>query len=250
MANFEPQKFGYTVVDPTRLGAADHTKLNRLYRASIEVDFPGRTPAEYEYLVEHIEKQRHGVNAGVGGPLQRRKQRYANTRGVVVQDERKSIVGYVSTADNVSSKRPFPIDRAEMWAKMHLERLVHRKWTTFASRAFRPELLEGMQDTGMVSVVDVAGYLALSEHDEDQPVSSYPWNGETLWSEVLNSWGLVDTGEDAEDVFAFGESSSPVQQRHYVRVNDFAPGLAMMMQIANKPGASVAMDEVRTRPLH
>ena len=244
MPNIEPRKFEYSVVDPTKLGETDHTKLNRLYRTSIEFDFPGRTPSEYEYLVEQIDRQRRRINAGVGGPLQRSKQLYAKPRGVVIQDERRSIVGYVSSADNVSSRRIFPVDKLEMWAKMHTDRLVHKKWTTFGSRAFMPELLEGLGKTDEVSIIDVAGHLALLEHDEDQPVSSYPWIGEKLWPDVLKSWGMTDTGDPEKLIYAFGPESSPVSQLHYVRTRDAAPGLAMQIEIAGKAGALATLNDV------
>lgn len=247
MSNLAPQNYEYSIVDPTSLLDRDHVKLNRLYRESIENDFPGRTQAEYDYFVGQIDASRRSSNAGVGGALQRSGQRYSAPLTVVMQErETHSIVGVIATANNASSKRRFPLGRIEIESKLHVDRLMHKRWAWLGSRAFNEKLIGGISDTTEVSPVDIAIYFALGKRNPKQPVSSYPYDGERLWAQILNSCGIHDTGEE-EEIKAFGGEAKPVfQRRHISATAEFADvtGVARVRElIAKKTGAPEAIKE-------
>ncbi|HSX53362.1 MAG TPA: hypothetical protein VLF90_03260 [Patescibacteria group bacterium] len=268
MSNVSPQNFEYKLVNPTKLSDTEHDEFNGLYRASVEVDFPGRSQAEYDYFINNLEKQRRKVNAGVGGPFQRKNQRYGSPLAAVILDRSHNLHGVISGTVNVSTSAEEkltdrvgaklgkkagkvvglvvgkPLGKLEMAAKMHsdtlhINRLVPKKWASLGSRAFSLSLLEGIQDTGDVSAADVGVHHILEKRDPREQVSSWPYVGERLWSPYLTSIGVTYTGEPFEWRWVFGEDATPVVQFRHTN-----SGVHEVLDIiSQKPGAPEAIDQ-------
>ncbi len=112
-------------------------------------------------------------NRTVGTELNRSRQRYAH-RSVVVHDSASGLDAICTTADNVSSKRPWPIGSIERAAKLHVSELLPHRY-----RVIR-ELIAPDQ-----AMTYVMAALALRECN-DQPVSIHVWKGEEFLEELVD----------------------------------------------------------------
>ena len=218
ISGIEAERFDFKVVRSARLSTTDNRMINGVLQAAVEQDFPVRTPGEYQYFISDAERKRGNPNLGMSGEndslLQRvmhRHSSYRNPRSVVAKLDGKT-VGYLAFADNSSSRWDGPAGIPERQAKLHLDKLIARRYRWLGMRAVSPDI--DQVETDQVQLIDVMGYLAVRKADIRQPVSTYPWIGETSWFKAIDRWGLRDSGE-TETSTPFGLGSRPVAQLAY-----------------------------------
>src|SRR5260221_10373915 len=145
----------FQTVQTDHLSSSQNADLDDLLYHSIAYDFPNRSVQELTTLTDTISGKRENLNRNVGGGLLRKGQRYAHETTVIAFDKSEKPVAYLSTADNASSRRPFPLGRLEIEAKLRINSLINKRWHWFGMRAVDPALINAEQmPEKTISVVD------------------------------------------------------------------------------------------------
>lgn len=231
--------------------------INQVVRGSLAIDFPSRRSEDREYLVRHSAKSRRHPN--LHKELLRPKQLYARSLSVLALYEGK-IIAHLPVDDNVSTRKPFPLGVAEMFAKLYWTEHERNGEPLVRHRYLRPGLVALSQTArtlidrtadGDANLIDVMMGLAAEPYDPRQGVRTYPWKdgkgraedeGENLWLAALPGLGLeLDAGADPRKVYAFGPKGSPVWQTPW-----HAPSLeAMQAVIMQKNRAEELLSSAR-----
>jgi hypothetical protein len=204
------------IIAPHKLEIRQINAIRSLVGQSIMVDYPNRSTEEHAYFVAH--NTIGHPNRGIGGPLLRAKQAYANIHNILVVQDDEPIV-HLPMADNASSRKPFLLGAAEIQAKLHLDEfrgrsLVDRRyvWSGYVALAenVRREIIAS--DGQEFTELDAAYYHGFANHKTGQRLTNYPWDEEEALRVWLPTVGLhVQPGQDSE-VHAFGRNAAPVHQ--------------------------------------
>jgi hypothetical protein len=189
-----------------------------------------RSDMEVSQLVGNIARTRSNPNSGVGGNLNRGRQRFARSVSILAVEhtvEGPTLVGHVSVADNASSRRSWPAGPVERQLKLHVPELfgktfIDHRYIRLALLAIQPELQEQIasEDPAMANAIDGMIALSMSDRDPRQPLATYPWDVEHVMKTEFTTVGFeAQDGED-DEVYVFGEDRAPVRQERWVGAHE------------------------------
>ena len=203
--------------------------------------FRQRSPEEVAHFVGRLTYATWLEPNGSVGKTAKEGQRRAQASVLAAFDDKTNdIVGYMYSAENVSSK----VENS--MAKMHMPKVLRTPVGNF-ERSFKLNrgnyyvwASEYVHDPERTGLSPILGSLSLEGYDPNLFGTWYPWKEESVLRRHLTDWGYRWDGGRPDDVNGFGANARPAQQERWV-----VPVSLALDRIGQLPGAAFVLEQAR-----